>query len=200
MTTRGDSSARGKAAKKTEVAHRKARVASLSLSRMTLAEIQAALVKEGILAGLSTLSRDLIQARAEWRDRERVSIAAAQEQELAALARDEARLRGYLGALKQDDHRARVAYQQQILEIMKLRAKILGTEAPQKIEQKIDSTVSDRRSALEALSEADRAQLASLAARAYGPRQSLAGALGEPFTVTLPSLPSTTNGNGAAPH
>lgn len=146
MSGRGNSSARGKAAKETEIAQRKAQVAVLSLARMTLREIQAALAKGSttvppMLVGLSTLSRDLIEARAAWRDQERVAISTAQEQELAALAKDESRYRGFLAGLKPDEHAARIKYGELILKLQGMRAKLLGTEAPQKIETKAEAVV-----------------------------------------------------------
>lgn len=146
MSERGNSSARGKAAKKTEIAQRKAQVAVLSLARMTLREIQAALAKGSttvppMLVGLSTLSRDLVEARAAWRDQERVAISTAQEQELAALAKDESRYRGFLAGLKPEEHAARIKYGELILKLQGMRAKLLGTEAPQKIETKAEAVV-----------------------------------------------------------
>jgi hypothetical protein len=197
VSERGNSSARAKAAKKTEIEDRKRKVAALALARMTLSEIVVALAQQGITISKETASRDLRQVRAAWREEQRVTIAAAQEQELAALASDEARLRSYLVKLAPNDWEARVAYQDRILKVQTLRAKILGTEAPQKIEQKIDTTVEQRRTILSALPEEDRKKLAEIAAKVYaGPRATLAVA------ITTPSLPmnGSTNGNGTAPH
>lgn len=134
MAERSNSRAAKKAAKRTEIADRRRKVAALALARMTLVQIQSTFAETGYQVGVATLGQDMKAIRADWRASALLDFAQAQEQELAALASDETRLRGCMAKLAQAEHKARVAYQEAILKVMAARARILGTDAPVRIQ------------------------------------------------------------------
>jgi len=95
--------------------------------------------------------------------------------------------------LRRDDHRNAAKWHEVLLKIRDRRAKLLGLDAPTKVEQKVSATVTDRRLALEQLGPDASKLAAELAAKVYSPRPSVVAALETP-------APSSTNGTNGVAH
>jgi len=125
--------ARPKTTEATE--QRRAKVQELHAQRLSVREIARALETTP-----AAINNDLRAIRSVWRAEYREEIAQAQERDLAALARDEVRVRQRLARVGESDHKSFVALGKLLLEIMERRSKLLGTDAPQRIDQKVDVT------------------------------------------------------------
>lgn len=140
----------------------------------------------------ATVCRDLQALRAEWATEHKADQHEHVQRELVSLQRDEKDVRERLDAVggenNRDANRDAAKWHEVLLKIRDRRAKLLGLDAPTKVETKVDATVSDRRAALATLSEDDRRQISALAARAYAPRPAVVTAI------------ASTNGNGSALH
>lgn len=125
-----------RSAKKTEVSARRRKVAALHLSRVPQREIAKRL---GVSETL--ISRDLDTIRERWTkeyisDHQKLKL-----RELAALDQDETRARSRLVNVPDADFKNFVKVQEIVLKIMDRRAKLLGLDAPQKVEASGQATL-----------------------------------------------------------
>jgi len=118
-----------KAQNKVVVAERRRKVSNLALSRLSVTEIA-----KQLSVCQATVSNDLKKIREEWSREHQENIGSTIVFELASLSRDEARLRATLASLPEDDHKSRARYYDLILKVMDRRHKILGLDAPQKVD------------------------------------------------------------------
>lgn len=126
-----------KAAKMTEMADRRRKVAALHLARVPQYEIARQLgIKDDVV------SDDLKAVRAEWNKDRKEDVVEFQARDLAALEADEGSVRRRLAILPADMHVERVRYHDLLIKIMDRRARLIGLDAPTKIEQKTEHTIS----------------------------------------------------------
>lgn len=120
------------------LAERRRRVATLNLDGWTQGEICAEL-------GISpaTCSEDLKKMRLEWASEHKAATNEHVERELASLQRDEKDARERLEAVVDDEdvHKNAKGWHEVLLKIRDRRAKLLGLDAPTKVEQKVESRV-----------------------------------------------------------
>jgi len=174
-----------KAAKRQEMAHRRKRANELFLSGWTQAE-----VAEQLGVSPSTLSSDLRALREEWRKENLATTAQHIDRELTSLAMDERDARDGLAASVEQKDKAR--WHEVILKIRDRRAKLLGLDAPAKVEQK---TVLEVEKPIRVEGDLELEQLVrQAAARAYGPNGTERPV--EPKIET----PAAVNGNDDRPH
>lgn len=128
---RASSKAGAKAAKKNEMAERRKRVAAMVLARVPQWEIAKKIGVDN-----STISTDMKAVREEWRQERAADVNEIQARDLAALEQDEGSVRRRLAGLAEEAHGERVRYHELVLRIMDRRAKLIGLDAPQKVEQK----------------------------------------------------------------
>jgi hypothetical protein len=117
-----------RAAKLTEMADRRRKVAALHLARVPVFEIA-----KQVGVDPSHVSRDLVAIRAEWAAERRVDVEAFQSRDLAALEADEGSIRRRIASIPPDYHMERIRYHDLLLKIMDRRARLLGLDAPTKI-------------------------------------------------------------------
>ncbi len=174
---------------------RKEKSAAVAARMLKVAELHSARVPQHEIAktldvSTATICQDLKRIRAAWALEYRERLDEARDRELAAIAKDERRARQRLVKLKEDDTKGFCYLMKVILELMERRAKIQGTDAPTKVESKIDATVSDRRLDLETLTDDVQALATELSTKIYLTRR--------PSLASEALPPTNGNGNGAA--
>lgn len=178
-----------KAEQRNEKVQRRLKVAELALARVPQFEIAKTL---GV--STATVSLDLKALREEWRKEGRERIDQAQEHELAALAKDERRIRQRIARLKEEDTKGLCDYMKAIMSIMERRAKLLGTDAAIKVEAKNQTQVTSAPFTVDvAKIIADPEACERLLDAVQKPAQRLA-------LEAVNVVPPPTNGNGANGH
>lgn len=176
----------GKAQKRQEMADRRKRANELFLSGWTQAQ-----VAEQLNVSPCTLSMDLKALREEWRRENLATTGQHIDRELTSLAMDERDARDGLESSTEQKDRAK--WHEVILKIRDRRAKLLGLDAPTKIEQKVQATVVEAPISVEGDPELERL-VRETAARAFGPR----------IAALVEAKPengaANGNGNGSHPH
>jgi transcriptional regulator with XRE-family HTH domain len=155
-------------------AERMKRVSQLNLDGWTQQEIA-----EELGLNRSVISRDLSRLRAEWAVEHKALHNEHVERELVVLARDEKDVRRRLAKLEgsRENHKHAKGWHEVLLKIHERRAKLLGLDAPTKIEQKTDATITDRRSTLERLGPEAQRLATELSTAIYAPRLAVVAAI-----------------------
>jgi DNA-binding MarR family transcriptional regulator len=182
-----------KAREKTARAERRLKLAKLNLDGWTQQEIAAELkIDRG------TVCRELQALRAEWAAEHKAAQHEHVQRELVSLQRDEKDVRERLVAVASDEDEDKNAakWHEVLLKIRDRRAKLLGLDAPTKIEAKTDTVVTERRLALEGLAP-DAQQLASaLAAQVYAPRAAVSAAIAATAPARTETVPGADGASG----